>query len=216
MDSPATFSLYLDFLLTILLETTLYFLIFGVVLAFITGTWLVLSPASLFRLNNCLDQWYSTRRSLRFLEIPRRQEQLFYRHHRIAGLLITLGALYIVYFLLFGYAADKIIGSMTYWMNRAMAEWLLDAAYWLLLCGNLVVIFLGITIFVRPSLLKKLEKLSNRWISTRLGYKFLDISQPSPDDFIHHHSTASGLAIIILSLYILLQLLVFWPQRFSF
>jgi hypothetical protein len=45
-----------------------------------------------------------------------------------------------------------------------------------------------------------------------MGYKFLDMTHPGSEDFLRRHNTASGILISILSLYILLQLLLFLPK----
>ncbi len=90
--------------------------------------------------------------ALRLLDRQWRIERLVYRHHRIFGLLMIAA------------------GSFCLWqLTRAELSAVLDGGssasilLWALLLGQAFTLLVGMVVFFRPSLLKPLETISNRW-----------------------------------------------------
>ncbi|QOC23831.1 hypothetical protein IC757_06825 [Wenzhouxiangella sp. AB-CW3] len=81
-------------------------------------------------------------------------ERLIYRHHRISGGLIILASLFFLW--------QFVIGGILF-NDLPHDGWQLAA--WLLLAGNLINLFIGLVILVRPSRLKHIEATANRWMS---------------------------------------------------
>lgn len=83
-----------------------------------------------------------------------RIERWIYRHHRLFGLLVVLTALACIWQLL----KLELAVSPT-----AGGAW--DVFAWLLLVGQAFNLAVGLVVLTRPSLLKPLETLTNRWHS---------------------------------------------------
>lgn len=187
-------------LLNVLLVGALFTLIYGLLALFL--------PERAISLNNRMSSWVSMRRSLKALEVPRQQEQRLYHHHRILGLLLLAGALFILYQLRINIdlpALRKLLTSNS--ANPDITEIVVVSAYTFLLWGTLFSGVIGGIIAFRPSLLKGIERWSNRWISTRQTLKFLDQSYCGPDNFFNRNPRLSGGIIITGAMYILLTFL---------
>lgn len=91
-------------------------------------------------------------RILALLDHQWRLERLAYRHHRLfGGLVVAVGA-----FFLWQATRTELAGLLG---DRSTASVLL----WCLLAGQGFNILVGLVVFFRPSLLKPLESVSNRW-----------------------------------------------------
>ncbi len=197
---------FIEFISPTIWDSFLYFILGGAVLSFFVGLWLILRPQQLFNLNQRLNTWFSARRSMRFLEVPRPQERFIYRHHVSFGLLTTAIASYSLFYLLTEFNQAQIANAFGKTLNPELVGWLLSASYWFLLGGNLFVVVIGSLVLVRPSLLKGFEQWCNQWVSTRVGYKFLDVEHAQTDGYIQRHPRPAGLIISLCSLYILFNL----------
>lgn len=92
------------------------------------------------------------RQSLHELDRQWRIERWVYRHHRVFGLLVVMIALTCIW---------QLSHLQFFAASAATEPWALLA--WLLAGGQVVNLIIGILIITRPSLLKPLEDLSNRW-----------------------------------------------------
>lgn len=90
------------------------------------------------------------------LDRPRRVERFIYRHHRPFGSAIVAGALALL--ALLGAGQSRLVGTAWLGGSGGMAAMLL---VWAL---AVAVLFIGIFVLVRPSALKGIEVLANRWI----------------------------------------------------
>lgn len=89
-------------------------------------------------------------------ERPRRIERFIYRHHRLCGSAIVAGAL--VLLALLGAGQARLLSTVWLGGYGGRAAMLL---VWALAAAVLVI---GIIVLVRPSALKGIEALANRWI----------------------------------------------------
>lgn len=90
------------------------------------------------------------------LERPRFVERFIYRHHRLFGSAIVAGALALLVVL--GAGQSRLLGTVSLGGSGGGAAMLL---VWALAVAVLVI---GIVVLVRPSALKGVEALANRWI----------------------------------------------------
>lgn len=90
------------------------------------------------------------------LERPRRVERFIYRHHRLFGSAIVAGALALL--ALLDARQSRLFGTVLLGGSGGRAAMLL---VWAL---AVAVLFIGIFVLVRPSALKGIEALANRWI----------------------------------------------------
>src|SRR5450756_2801002 len=81
------------------------FLLIGALLGVVLALLLIFKPQFLERLNRVANRWVSTRHINQWLDRSVRIEHWFYQHHRAAGVVIVLGASYILIY--FGFLFDK-------------------------------------------------------------------------------------------------------------
>lgn len=79
-------------------------------------------------------------------------EHLVYRHHRLAGSAIVAASA----FFLWQVAA---LGFRVDWPGSSL--W--TSLWWLLIAGNILNLAIGLVVAIRPSHLKPLESVANRW-----------------------------------------------------
>lgn len=98
--------------------------------------------------------------ALRLLDKQWPVERLIYRHHRTFGLLVLAASS----FCLWQLTRPEL---MTLLAGRSPVSILL----WILLIGQALALLIGLIIFIRPSLLKPVETVSNRWLDLELAAK---------------------------------------------
>ncbi|MEX0914477.1 MAG: hypothetical protein WDZ60_01170, partial [Wenzhouxiangellaceae bacterium] len=89
---------------------------------------------------------------------PRRIERFVYRHHRLFGTAIVLGALLYLW---------RIASIGLLWPSAGHSAWLSGLPALTVL--HLLVLPFGTVMLIRPSLLKRIEQTSNRWIDWQRG-----------------------------------------------
>jgi hypothetical protein len=176
------------------------------VFAVVAGAWLLLAPESFAALSKSASRWVSTRAAVRWLENPRYIERFFYRHHRIFGVMLMVGAAYAVYHLTFQYNQARSLAALAVPGYGPAVESIAGALVAFLLFGNLTVFFIGATVLGRPSLLKGMEAVGNRWISTRKAFRLFDTRVEGPDRLAERHPRVLGTLVLLGGLYAALQL----------
>ena len=172
-------------------------------LLLIVGTILLLVPSILQPLVPFMNRWIETDSLFNRLDEPVRLERLFYRHHRIMGLLIVAGAAYCLYSLwlwvdLLTLFSGSHSGSELGWSNI-----LVDAAIMVLTLGNILSLIVGVIVILRPSLLKGLESRANTWIESDQFFQSLDTRIDMTEHWLNRHPRLIGLLVIIGSLYMM-------------
>lgn len=114
--------------------------------------------------------------SLRTLDRQWHIERLVYRHHRLFGLLVMAAA---VFFLWQLFRADPA------W--TAKGSGITPVLIWTLVCAQAINLLIGAVIMLRPSLIKPLESIGNRWHRLELS------GQRSPESI---RVTATLLALV--------------------
>ncbi|WP_376690395.1 hypothetical protein [Wenzhouxiangella sp. EGI_FJ10409] len=90
--------------------------------------------------------------ALQLLDRQWRIERLVYRHHRIFGLLVLLASA----FCLWQIGRSELAG----YLHTGSAA---SAMVWLVLIAQACNLLIGLTLLLRPSLLKPIEAVGNRW-----------------------------------------------------
>ena len=172
--------------------------LFGVALALL----LIFRPQLLEPVNRVANRWISTGNMNLWLDRSISMEHWFYRHHRILGLVIVLGASYM--FVYFGILFDKAItlqrlGGI---LPAKLLDGLLDALVLGSLVGGAVAFIVGLFLLLRPSLLRGMEEEANQWISTRQAAELLDVSHGQVDVFVARHAQRIGWLLLLASIYL--------------
>lgn len=185
-----------------LLNDSLFWLILALLgFVFSCGLGLLVVPNAMFRLSNYLDRWHSLRGWLGPMDRPHYTEAYLYSHHRLIGLLLTLGS---AYTLLRLSSFDPLAASSLFpntW-PRPLLEIILGSLPALLLITNLIALVLGVLIYFRPSLLRHFEEGANHWYSARQALRPLDIPRPELDNYLWRHPRTVGLFLVLGSIYI--------------
>ena len=200
----------------VLQESALLFLIIGSVFALLLGILFIFSPQQATELSQRYNRWLSLRKPLRPLEIPRNVDHLFYRQHRAIGLVLLISATYILYQFAFDYRPEQAKHALIrLWGHPVITEWLLDALLWILLPASLLVALFGTLMAIKPSALKRLENLANRWVSTRKSMQPIEKSYDSLDAGVTGMPRLFGVFLILAAGYNLVILLIFFLKIFA-
>ena len=196
----------------ILMRFILILLCVGSVAGILLGIGMLLKPERLVHWNQYLSRWISADKVNEELNRPRWVERYFYRHHRLVGTLLLIGAIFILYTFLFNYNLRRISAVMPY------GNWgLWDALIGMLLIGGVLAALVGVIVLTRPSLLREIEKSSNRWIATGRMVKLFDDMHHSFDQRLLRHRKTAGVVMMVGGLYILLVLGPFlWRDGWKF
>jgi hypothetical protein len=183
------------------------FLLIGALLGVVLALLLIFKPQFLERLNRVANRWVSTRHINRWLDRSVRIEHWFYQHHRAAGVVIVLGASYILIY--FGFLFDKAY-TLQRWSGKFPAkllDGLLDALVLGSLVGGAVALMVGLFLWLRPSLLRGMEEVANQWVSSRRVTKMLDVPHGQADIFIARHAQRAGWLLLVGSIYLFFVML---------
>lgn len=93
-------------------------------------------------------------------------ERFFYRHHWSLGGLIMVGAAYVLAMLLTFDQPGRIAAAFGMTAGGEVAIILIESLRALLLLCSMLALPFGAVIFVRPSLIKSVERAANRWVET--------------------------------------------------
>jgi len=194
-------------------ESTLYALILFSVAAFVAGMFLLLSPQKVIRLRQLTDQWITPRKLLKPLEIPRDCDPFLYRNHQWVGAIAILLSTTTLYLLLYRVAEQLPSAPLPEVAPYLFWQWLYESALHFLWITNTIAFFVGGVIFFRPSLLRRVEGVSNQWLSTRQGLRRIDRSYGELDGFLLKRARWSGLFLVLGALYTLALILTFVLQH---
>lgn len=129
------------------------------------------------------------------LERPWPIERFVYHHHRLLGGLILGGALLLLGLLAIYHASAFGLGLKGLSETRLLIQLIRFAE----LVAAVFCLIIGVFVFFRPSLLKRLEATANQWISP------IQATSPSASPLIHRLMALSlitaGLGTITLGLY---------------
>ncbi len=184
----------------------------GSVFGFLVGVGLLLKPGRIALLNQYFSRWFSADKMTEQLDRSRSTERFLYRHHRLVGGALFVGAMFVLYIFLFSYNLRRMSTTTAsgYWV-------LMDALVAILLVGTVLAGLVGFIVAARPSLLREIEKSTNRWIVTEGIVKFFNSMRYSPDQHILQRRKMAGVLIIVASLYVLIVLAPFlWQGGWKF
>lgn len=184
------------------------FLIFGALLGIALAVVLIFKSQWLVPLGRVANRWLSVRFISVCMDRNISIEHWFYKHHRVLGIAVVLGAAYVfAYFALFFDKSELVrhIPGAT-----PSLEGLLDALVLTALTGSAVALWVGLHLWLRPSGLRGIERQSNTWVSSRRATRSLDVPHAEFDDYVIRHSKGTGWLLLSASLVLILLLLRLW------
>jgi hypothetical protein len=168
------------------------------------GMWMLILPQHFLKTSAKLGIWVSTEDYFNTLDKPHYQERIIYKHHRIFGVLIVLGASYTLAVLL-NMDLETIRTNVVNTVNSNWMDWINSAVFILIIFGNSIAIVFGIIMFARPSMLKDIENRLNKWIPTEEKLKKLDEVHEVPATILTGKPRLCGLIVVLGGVYILLS-----------
>lgn len=171
-------------------------------LSFGCGLAFLLFPASFRTVARHLDRWFSPAPLFEALDKPRYLERRVYRHHKLVGLLVVMGATYTL-IRLTGLHRDAAALLLPATWGAGLRRDLVQLGVTMLGISNVMALAVGIIVYFRPSLLKRGEMLANRWWSTDPALKSLDTPHGKVNGWFWSHPRLAGLGMMLVAIYIL-------------
>lgn len=187
------------------------FLLVGASAGIVVALLMIRRPDLLDRIGLVANRWVPTHHLHQALDRSIAIERWCYRHHRLLGAAILLGALYI--FIYFGVLFDKaeamrhLAALLPPKYSPRLLDWLLDALVLAGLSGAAVSSYVGALLVARPSLLKGLEDIANQWLSGPRVAGQLDMPRDDVEAFVARHMRPAGWLLLAGSLALLLLVL---------
>lgn len=181
-----------------LAEGLLFSLALGLLLSAVVGLLILLRPATAFAINERWSRWVDTTGEFELLDRPHSLERVFYRYHRLAGALITLGSSFVLWQWMFAYERSGVFAMLGSRWARPELNWAVTAGEWIVVGLHVVILGIGFIILLRPSLLKALESGGNRWRQTPVGSKLDRVYRPLERGF-QLHPRVAGLILLLAS-----------------
>lgn len=183
------------------------FLLIGALMSIAVSLLLIFKPHFLERINRVANRWITLRHIDRPLDRSISLEQWFYRYHRQFGILATFGAGYILVY--FGLLFDKAIAAQRLggYVPAKLLDGLLDALVLASLLGAVVALFVGLFLWLRPSLLRGIEEGANQWVSSRRATRALDIPRDQVERFVAAHAQRVGWLLLLGGIYLFFAVL---------
>lgn len=194
-------------LAVITLAPVLYVLLLGgAILGLVIGITLLVDSERVMRWNAALNRWYSTRQAFQKLEEPIDVKRVIYRWHRVAGVLVFAGAIFTLDVLVFTYHSGALVRAFRGVGNPVILGILFETMRIVLIIGNVAAVVAGAILCFRPSLLKGVETVGDRYYSGREAMKPLEVMHYQPDEFVRGRPKLVGTVLIIGSAYVMIVL----------
>lgn len=178
------------------------FLLISALLGVVLGLLLIFKSHLLERINRVANRWISMRHIDRLMDRSISIEHWFYKYHRVAGIAVVFGAVYI--FVYFGILFDKAdaLRHLDTRIPPKLLDGLLDALVLSALIGAAVTLVVGLFLWLRPSLLRGIEEEANQWVSSRRATKALDVPHGQVDRYVARHARRIGWLLLLGSIYL--------------
>lgn len=191
----------------ILWQSLAIFLLIGALAGAVLGMLLIFRPRLVQHVNRIASRWISTRRMSRLIDRSIDIEGWLFQRHRPLGILAVLGAGYMLVY--FGLLFDKA-AALQHWtgsMPASLPGGLLDAMVLAALVGAVVALVVGLFYWLRPSLLRGVEKQVDQWITVRHAFKVLDATHDQVERFVVGHARQVGWLLLLGSIYLFFAVL---------
>jgi hypothetical protein len=171
----------------------------GSVLGIAVGLGLLLRSAATLRFLATMNNWVSTRRVLKPLEIPRSVGSPTGRKPRWNGLVLVLAGAY-VSIVLWHLDGARLASAMAHGARYPVVTGiLLNAMRWFMVAGGLTAVAVGVMLLFFPRAYPAIEARANHWYSTRRVITSGDGLHMTLDRWVEAHPRAAGTIIACLS-----------------
>lgn len=186
------------------------FLLVGALLGVMLGLLLAFRPQLLPGINRVANRWISMRHADRLLDKSIDIDHWCYQHHRMMGILVILGAGYVLVHFGFVFNKESALRSLAGYMPNMLLEGLLDALVIISLLGATVAVLVGLFLWLKPGLLHGVEKEANLWVSSRRATKALNVPHDEVERYVEHHARLVGWLLLMGSAILFTALITLW------
>lgn len=191
----------MDIINEILWQSLVIFLWAGSVVAVVLGLAMLFAPEKARNVNQFFARWIDTHEFEMVMDRPRLTERFIYRHHRLAGTILSGCSFYVLYKFLLNRPAETIVMVMA---NDLFGLW--GASVALFVIGGVLGSVIGLLMFTKPSLLREIEDASNKWVSTERFSDLVNHAHTFLDEVVFTHRKIVGIVLIFSGGYIFYKL----------
>lgn len=178
----------------IMFDSGYLFIIVGSIIALIFGLALIFMPATALKLN--------AKSNNNLIK----SEPFFYRHAKVNGSILILGSLFIFYTLV-TFNFNMLIPYLPGQISPSVCKWLSQAGQLFFYIGSAFILVFGLIVFIRPSLMKNIETIANRWLSIPPIFSFLSTNRKPGNQWLSAYPRILGLFFTLFALFILFSFL---------
>lgn len=190
----------------IFFDASYLFIIVGTFIALIFGLGLIFATTTTLKFNENINTRFSMRKATKKIETAIKSEPLFYKHAKLSGILLITGSSYVLYTLL-TFNAFSLIPLLPKSISPVAWEWIIESTQIFFYISCVFTFIFGAIVFIRPSLVKRLEQVANHWISTRQGFSKMTLDINITNNLVSAYPRLFGLIIAIVSIILLYLLL---------
>lgn len=167
------------------------------------GICFMLAPDRIFKLTTKLNRWIATDAFFNAINAPIYKERAFYRYHKTVAIAIIIFSSICLYMLTYYMGIENITVYLSMLAESEFEKWILSIFYYLLVSALLLAILFSVVMFIRPSMLKKIEAMSNHWIDTDEKLKILDKNKDLTDKILYGNPRIFGFMVTMAAIYII-------------
>lgn len=188
-----------------LLHALILFLTAGSLAGLLAGVTLIMRPSWMLHAAGRANLWVDTRQINRLLEHAVKIDRWFYRNHRMSGILLLAGAVFLIYFFTVRFDKHGTLAGLSriFLLTPMVTGVLLDVLVLSILFGTAFATIVSLFMLSRPSMLREFEQGANQWLSLRRSIKPLEKKRRGMDDFVFRNVQLSGVLLLLGSLYAL-------------
>ena len=180
------------------------------VITAVIGIIMAIKPEIIRNMSHRISVWVETESIIQNINRQQETDHFLYRHHRIIGAFIIIGAIYTLYILVVGAGGKSLAALLPASWSLLARQWLTDSLVYFFDVINILALFLGIIVFARPSALKDIEGLANRWMVSDSILNILDKQVDTDETQKVMPLRILGVLIMLGSVYIMTATLQFF------
>lgn len=188
-----------------------FFFVFSL-LGIAIGAGLLFAPQRMHHIFELMNRWVSTRRSMRWFDIPRDVDAAIHRFCRRMWVVLMLLVVYSTFVLITQVHAGNFVAALG--IQNAeyslVVEIFVKTFQWFLIVGELFVVVVGILLFFFPATLFAIEKRVNQWCSTHHWTLGLDAMRMDFDTWARGRPRTMGSLITAGALFVGLNFGIMW------
>jgi hypothetical protein len=179
---------------------TLIFGIFGITFSLL----LIFSPGLTKSVSAVSNRYVHLDEKISYLDKNVQVDSFIYGHNAIFGICLSAGSAFALVFFFFRLDVSSF-ANIFFVSGKYVStnEIIFEAVSWIGKIASFVGLLCGITLYVAPGKMKRIENVMNSWFETRPTFAKLDDSKHELDTLFFRHPVIYGSIGLILSLFVI-------------